>query len=79
MTDPPGIHPSEPNYIWQNAGSNFGVNTDADPGHAPSTSAPNIIASPSMTGLMTQKGVTWKSYQEVVQYSTSPVGSAPAV
>ncbi len=23
----PGIHPSEPNYIWQNGGSNFGVAT----------------------------------------------------
>ena len=71
MTNPPGVHPSEPNYIWQNAGSNFGVATDADP----SAGAHNIISSPSMTGLMTQKGVTWKSYQEDVQYSTSPLVS----
>ncbi len=28
-----------------------------------------------MTGLMTKKGVSWKSYQEDVQYSTSPLKS----
>src|ERR1700751_1749445 len=27
----PHIHPSEPNYIWQEAGTNFGVASDADP------------------------------------------------
>jgi hypothetical protein len=72
----PGVHPSEPNYIWENAGSNFGVTSDADPGHAVPPSAQNIISSPSMTGLMTAKGITWKSYQEDVQYSTSPLISA---
>src|ERR1700745_3036654 len=27
----PDIHPSEPNYIWQEAGTNFGVLNDNDP------------------------------------------------
>ena len=27
----PSIHPSEPNYIWQEAGSNFGIFNDNDP------------------------------------------------
>src|SRR5262249_30370176 len=27
----PHIHPSEPNYIWAEAGTNFGVFSDADP------------------------------------------------
>ena len=26
-----GVHPSEPNYVWAEAGSDFGVHTDADP------------------------------------------------
>src|SRR5262249_54719811 len=26
-----GVHPSEPNYIWAEAGTNFGVTDDADP------------------------------------------------
>jgi hypothetical protein len=29
----PGIHPSEPNYIWAEAGTSFGVNNDDDPYH----------------------------------------------
>src|SRR5437764_13012800 len=29
--NPPGLHPSEPNYIWFEAGSNLGVTTDAEP------------------------------------------------
>jgi hypothetical protein len=63
----PGVHPSEPNYIWNNAGSNFGVFNDDDP----SVANGNIINSPSMTGLMTQKGVSWKSYQEDADINTS--------
>jgi len=26
-----GVHPSEPNYVWDEAGSDFGVHTDNDP------------------------------------------------
>src|SRR5947209_15879025 len=29
--DPPGIHPSEPNYLWLQAGTNFGIFNDAAP------------------------------------------------
>jgi hypothetical protein len=28
---PPAIHPSEPNYLWSEAGTNFGVFNDNDP------------------------------------------------
>ncbi|HET6233445.1 MAG TPA: alkaline phosphatase family protein [Acetobacteraceae bacterium] len=68
----PGIHPSEPNYIWQNGGSNFGVLSDADP----SSGAGNIISARSLTGQLSAKGISWNSYQEDVQYSTSPLVSA---
>jgi hypothetical protein len=71
----PGIHPSEPNYIWNNAGSNFGVASDADP----SAAAHNIISSPSMTGLMQQKGVSWTSYQEDADINTTNNTALPAV
>jgi hypothetical protein len=67
----PGIHPSEPNYIWQNGGSNFGVASDADP----SAAAGNVISARSFTGQLTQKGISWNNYQEDVQYSTSPLTS----
>jgi hypothetical protein len=29
-----GVHPSEPNYVWDEAGSDFGVHSDADPAAA---------------------------------------------
>src|ERR1035441_8407229 len=28
------VHPSEPNYVWAEAGTDFGVHTDADPSAA---------------------------------------------
>ena len=62
-----GIHPSEPNYIWENGGSNFGVLADNDP----SAASHNIITAPSLTGQLTAKGVSWNSYQEDVQYSST--------
>jgi len=68
----PGVHPSEPNYIWQNGGSNFGVFNDGDP----SAANGNIITAKSFTGQLTNKGVSWNNYQEDVQYSTSPLNSA---
>jgi len=63
----PGIHPSEPNYIWENGGSNFGVLADADPAAA----ANNIETATSLTGQLTAKGISWNSYQEDVQFSST--------
>src|SRR5581483_813269 len=62
-----GIHPSEPNYIWENGGSNFNVLTDADP----SAGAHNIITAPSLTGQLSSHGISWNSYQEDVQFSST--------
>jgi len=55
-----GVHPSEPNYVWSEAGSNLGDFTDADP----SAASHNIFTTPHLTGVMQQKGLSWKSYQE---------------
>jgi hypothetical protein len=57
------IHPSEPNYIWQEGGSNYGVTNDNQPYQSPGgTALPN--GTPSLSGLLQAKGITWKSYQE---------------
>jgi hypothetical protein len=53
----PGNHPSEPNYVWQEAGKAGPLN-DADP--YPS----NIVSGPDLSGTLQSKGVSWKSYQE---------------
>jgi hypothetical protein len=56
----PHIHPSEPNYIWAEGGSNFGVFNDNDP----YTGGTNQDVSQHLSNLLTQAGKTWKSYQE---------------
>lgn len=69
-SNPPGVHPSEPNYLWLEAGTNFGIANDNDP-HAnhQSTSA-------HLVSLLTQAGISWKSYQEGIDGTTCPLASA---
>jgi phosphatidylinositol-3-phosphatase len=81
-----GVHPSEPNYIWSEAGTNYNpgtdtaVLTDADP----SAAAGNIFSNvPHLTGLMNAAGIPWKNYQEDFQISglgptVSSDGTLPA-
>jgi hypothetical protein len=51
------IHPSEPNYVWQEAGVPGTLN-DADP--FPN----NIVNAPNLSALLQAAGIPWKSYQE---------------
>jgi hypothetical protein len=67
-----GVHPSEPNYVWAEAGSDFGVHTDADP----SVAANNIFDVPHLTRQLDEQGIAWKNYQEDVDLSSSPIKSA---
>ena len=67
-----GVHPSEPNYVWAEAGTDFGIHTDADPRPANS----NIFSALHLTGQFNAAGISWKNYQEDVQLSTSPTNSA---
>src|SRR5215471_14227731 len=63
----PHIHPSEPNYLWAEAGTNFGVFNDSDPfsPQGPPTAAiQNQDNQLHLVRLMTNCGVSWKSYQE---------------
>ena len=48
-----GIHPSEPNYIWNEAGTNFGVLNDNDPF---GTGGTNQNTNQHLTGLMQASG-----------------------
>ena len=62
----PHIHPSEPNYLWAEAGTNFGVFNDSDPfSPQPNTGAiQNQDNQLHLVRLLTRCGVSWKSYQE---------------
>lgn len=67
-----GVHPSEPNYVWAEAGTDFGVHTDADPRSANN----NVFQANHLTAQFNDAGISWKNYQEDVQLSTSPTNSA---
>jgi hypothetical protein len=59
------IHPSEPNYVWQEAGLNGPLN-DADPyANTPN----NIVNAPNLSALLQAAGISWKSYQEDIDLS----------
>jgi phosphatidylinositol-3-phosphatase len=69
----PSIHPSEPNYIWAEAGTNFGILNDDDPfADTPPNSQPTPM---HLSSLLTQAGKTWRSYQEDIDLT--PGGGAP--
>lgn len=56
------IHPSEPNYIWAEAGSNLGIYNDGEPYGTFGGNARNTDQ--HLSALLTKAGRTWKSYQE---------------
>ena len=68
----PSIHPSEPNYIWAECGSNLSVLNDNDPygsGKSVAAIASFLAANPTFSGenlcaLLQNSGVPWKSYNE---------------
>ena len=62
-----GVHPSEPNYIWAEGGSNFGVNNDADP----YTGGTNQATTQSFSNYLQNSGQSWRSYQEDVNVNLS--------
>jgi hypothetical protein len=68
----PGVHPSLPNYLWQDAGTSFGVTNDNQPF---GTGGANQGNAPSLSGLLQSSGIPWKSYQEDIDinYSTGKV------
>jgi phosphatidylinositol-3-phosphatase len=81
----PSIHPSEPNYIWQEAGSNFGIFNDNDPYASVDPSVPAILsflaANPNvsgehLTGLMEKAGISWTAYQEDIDLQNTDGGNA---
>src|SRR6516162_9959497 len=64
----PHIHPSEPNYIWSEAGTNFNIFNDADPfvpQGGPNVNQPNNQENQlNLVRLLAHARKTWRSYQE---------------
>src|SRR5215470_2528205 len=68
----PHVHPSEPNYIWAEAGNNFLVSNDADPyvPNGPTNQVNNQDGVLHLATLLTLAGRTWRSYQEDIDLTT---------
>jgi phospholipase C len=63
----PGIHPSEPNYLWLEAGTNFGILDDK----APTTN--HQATHDHLVTLLDQANISWKSYQEGITGKNCPL------
>ena len=68
--NPPGMHPSLPNYLWLEAGTNFGVLNDS----APSTN--HQATTQHLVTLLQSAGISWKSYQEAISGTACPLTSS---
>jgi hypothetical protein len=66
-----GDHPSEPNYIWAEAGTNFGVNNDDNPYHADCTPDTVQTTDQHLSAFLTAARKSWKSYQEDTDVDTT--------
>ena len=55
------IHPSEPSYIWSEAGSNLGIFSDNDPLGPGGTERKTTM---TLSNLLQRAGKSWRSYQE---------------
>jgi hypothetical protein len=68
-----GIHPSEPNYIWAEAGQNFGVFNDNNPYHADCSPDTVQTTDQHLSAFLTKARRTWRSYQEDTDVDTTNV------
>jgi hypothetical protein len=65
--NPLRIHPSEPNYLWLEAGGNFGVLNDNLPAQNHQATADHLVTQ------LERAGVSWRSYQEGIDGTTCPL------
>lgn len=61
------LHPSEPNYLWLEAGDNFGIHDDNDPATNHQSTTDHLVT------LLDGAGVSWKSYQEDITGDVCPL------
>lgn len=65
--NPPGNHPSLPNYLWLEAGTNFGIYNDGPPSQHSQTTSNHLVK------LLENAGISWRSYDENISGSTCPL------
>jgi hypothetical protein len=65
--NPPGIHPSLPNYLWLEAGTNFGILDDNPPSQNHQSTTAHLVA------LLNNAAITWKAYEENITGNVCPL------
>ncbi len=67
---PANLHPSEPNYIWLEAGDNLGITTDDDPGTNHRAEKEHLVTQ------LEAAGISWKAYAEDIDGKACPLTSS---
>jgi PKD repeat protein len=65
--NPPGNHPSLPNYLWLEAGTNFGILADGDALTYHESTTNHLVT------LLKNAGISWTSFQEGITGTTCPL------
>jgi len=65
--NPPDNHPSEPNYLWLEAGTSFGIKNDDEPRSNHQSSTDHLVT------LLNKAGFTWKAYEEGITGKVCPL------
>jgi hypothetical protein len=67
--NPRGLHPSEPNYLWLEGGTHYGIEDNDDP------AAHHLPNRDHLVSLLDQAEIPWKAYQEGISGSECPLSS----
>ncbi len=65
----PWLRPSLPNYLWLEAGTNFGVFNDNDPAYNHQATTNHLVTQ------LSNAGISWRSYQEDIDGTYVPLTS----
>ncbi|HEX3797794.1 MAG TPA: alkaline phosphatase family protein [Verrucomicrobiae bacterium] len=65
--NPPTMHPSEPNYLWLESGTNFGITTTGNPFRDHQSTTDHL------TTYLNNAGITWRAYQEDISGTEVPL------
>lgn len=66
---PSGVYPSLPNYLWREAGTNFGIKNDDDPSSNHQSTTTHLVTQ------LKNAGISWKTYQEDISGKDCPLTS----
>jgi phosphatidylinositol-3-phosphatase len=68
--NPPGTHPSLPNYLWLEAGDSLGVGADGPPSDYRQSTTHHL------TALLARAGISWRAYEEGISGKSCPLTDA---